>query len=328
MWLRRLAALAAAVALVAGAFALRDRRQRSSATPTTPTTPGAGGSTDATAAKGFTLVCAIELQALCTDLGKDVTVRIESVSTTAAAFANAAEPRTIATAWLTVDPWPGLSDLGRADRGTAFAAATTIANSPVGVAVRTPRNARLAAACGGKVTLTCVGDKGGASWTDLGGDASWQVLKPTILDPTATLYGPASLAAAVREQRKDQGLTLIELQSDDAFVRWQRNFLRSASGTDALAQAVLQPVYDAVVVPQIEFAATAAPSGKFAFEGQSAYAATLVVAPVAGTNVPKAVADALAANAVKAGWVAGAALSPSLDANLVAGLQRVWRENA
>ena len=326
MWLRRLAALAAAVALVAGAFAIRDRRASKGGSATATTVGGASG--DSTPAKGFTLVCATELRALCEGtLSADVTVRIESVATTAAKFTGAADPRTVGTAWLTIDPWPGLSD-GRRPTGTAFGALTRLGYSPVGVAVRKPRNEKLAAACGGKVTLACAGDKGATPWTDLGGNAEWQVLKPTITDPLTSASGPASLAAAVREQRNGQGLALIDLQSDLTFNKWLRNFLRPSGSATALEQAVLQPVYDAVVVPEAEFTATATPSGRFAFEGPSTFSAELVLAPIAGVTVAKSIVEALTAQAAKAGWRAGAAPIAALDANLVAGMQTVWKESS
>ena len=327
MWLRRLAALAAAVALVAGAFAVRDRRASKDGSATATTTVG-GTTGDTTPAKGFTLICATELRALCEGaLNSGMTVRIEPVATTAAKFAAASDPRAVGTAWLTVDPWPGLSDGRRPTAGTSFGSLNRLSYSPIGIVVRKPRNGKLATACGGKVTLACVGDKGGTAWTALGGLAEWQVLKPTLTDPLTSASGPASLAAAVREQRNDQGLALIDLQSDPTFNTWLRNFLRPSGLATALEQAVLQQVYDAVVVPEAEFTATAAPSGRFAFEGASPFSAELVLAPAAGVTVPKSIVEALTAQAAKAGWRAGAAPTKAVDANLVAGMQTVWKEN-
>ena len=325
MWLRRLAALVGAVALVAAAFVIRDRRSssRQAAAPTDTVGPSQP-------AGRFQLVCAPELRRLCEgDVGPTVDVRIETAGTTAARLAAAPDPRTVAGAWLTVDPWTALSDQRRPTGGTSFGPVQTLGHSPVGLAIRVPRGPKLAAACGGTVTLGCVGDKAGAAWPSLGGDANWQVLKPTFSDPSTSATGPAALAAAVRQRRNDTGLTLIELQGDPAFGTWLRSFNRPPNppDTSALTEAVTRVRYDAVVLPEAELR-SADGADKFEFVGQTPYDAVLVLAPTAGAKVPDALAKALGARLVAAGWNAGASASTPLDANLVAGFRVAWEESA
>ena len=325
MWLRRLAALVAAAALVVAAFVIRDRRSSSngSASP--------AGTVDSSQPAGrFRLACAPELRRLCEgDVGAGVDVQIEVAGTTAARLAAAADPRTVADAWLTVDPWPALSDQRRAAGGTSFAPLQRLGRSPVGLAIRAPRGATLAAACGGTVTLGCVGDKAGTSWSSLGGDPSWQVFKPTFSDPSTSATGPAALAAAVRQRRADTALTLIELQGDPAFGTWLRSFNRPPNppDTSALTEAVTRVRYDAVVLPEAELR-SADGADRFEFVGQTPYDAVLVLAPTTGAKVPDALAKALGARLVAAGWQAGASASTVLDANLVAGFRVAWEESA
>lgn len=326
MWLRRLAALVVAVALVAGAFVIRERRS--------PTGGRAAPGDGPPSAGGFTLVCATELAALCAGLGAAVTVRIESAAGTAGALQAAPLPRQVADAWLTVDPWPALSDLERTRSGAKSAAFTTapavLGHSPVGVALRRPRATVLAAACQGAVTLACVGENGRRTWVDLGGRADWQVLKPTFSDPASSATGPAALSAAIRQRRADADLGKTDLEADSAFMRWLGAFLRPPPlpGTSSLADAITRFSADAVVLPQAEFAATAGADAQFDFVPASAFDAQLVLAAVGDARVPDAVRRAVAGRAQAGGWAPGATAAPPVDANLVAGFQVVWRENA
>lgn len=332
MWVRRIAALVLAAGLVAVAFVVRDRRSGggTDAGPGTsagPTTPG-GTNPSGT----FTLVCASELRAACdaAALGAKVTVRVESAGTTAAALATAADPRTVLDAWLTVDPWPAIVDGRRLAGGLGgiFGADTApLAHSPVGVAVRTPRDQPLAAACGGAVTLACAVDKGGTVWSTIGGQVPWRNVRPAVTDASASATGLAALTAAVREQRKDTGLTLTELQDDPSFRAWLGKLEKGDAGKgSALAQSVGIPLYDAVLVPQAEFASTPGAANVFTFTGASGYEATVVLARRPSAGGPGSLAGTLTAGLQKNGWTTGAPASGAIEASLVAGIQRIWEE--
>lgn len=332
MWARRIAALVLAVGLVAGAFVIRDRRngddgQAGPATSAGPTTPG-GTNPSGT----FTLVCATELRAACdqTALGSKVTVRVESAGVTAAALLAEADPRRVLDAWLTVDPWPAIVDsrLIAAGRGGIFGADTApIAHSPVGVAVRTPRDQVLAATCGGAVTLACAADKGGTTWASIGGNVTWSRVRPAVTDAATSATGLAALAAAVREQRKDTGLTLTELQDDPSFRAWLDKLEKGdAARGSALAQSVAIPLYDAVLVPQAEYASTPGAANQFTFTGASGYEATVVLAQRPSSGAPGSLAGAVGAGLQKIGWTTGAPASGAIEASLVAGIQRIWED--
>jgi Bacterial extracellular solute-binding protein len=335
MWARRIAALALAIGLVVAAFVVRDRRSSSGATagPDTssgPTTPGGPASNPA---NGFTLVCVTELRAACQGaaLGDKVTVRIEAAGTTASALTAAADPGTVADAWLTVDPWPAIVDQRRSAAGSPGLfgpGAPLVAHSPVGVAVRKQRDTVLAGACGGTITLACAVDKGGAAWASLaGGSVTWQKVRPSVSDPAQSGTGLAALTAAVREQRQDSGLTLGELDADTAFGSWLARIERSdfAKGSP-LAQSIGVPQFDVVLVPRAEFESTAGAANDFVFVGGSRHETAVALATRAGATAPKGLADTLATRLQQSGWIVGAPTVASLDANLMAGIQQLWKD--
>lgn len=337
MWAKRIGALLLAVALVAVAFVVRDRRSAdgdAGSTPTGPTTPGATTPGGTVPSGTLRLICATELAAACADaaaLGAKVSATVEPAGTTAARFVAADEPAAVADAWLTVDPWPAFVDQER--RAKTFEPffgtdGTRIAHSPIGVAVRKGRSAALAEACGGTVTLACVGDKGGASWSDLGGQVAWQRFRPTLNDPTASATGPAALAAAVRQRRNDDStLTLDQLQADTSFVSWLGGFERSTlTGGTPLEQSVLVPKYDGVVVSQAELASTRGAANVFDFVGATPFVAEVTVIGRSGTTVPAATVEVLTERLAGVGWAKGEDPSNRIDATLVAGMQRIWKE--
>lgn len=335
MWARRIAALVLAAGLVAAAFVVRDRRSSSGSADGPGTTTGGTGAPGSAPNTGFTLVCVTELRAACEGaaLGDKVTVRVEDAGTTADALVAAADPGDVADAWLTIDPWPTLVDQRRQAgnlAGLYGAGAPSVAHSPIGVAVRLPRDTVLAAACGGAITLTCAVDKGGTAWATLeGGSLTWQKVRPSVDDPERSGTGLAALAAAVREQRKDSGLTLGELEGDPAFGSWLGRIERSnlTAGT-ALAQSIAQPRFDVVLVPQAVFTSTAGTAGKFVFGGTSTYEASVALAIRTDAAPPKGLADALTAQLTTGGWTAGAPTKAPLDASLTAGIQRIWKDRA
>ena len=104
--------------------------------------------------------------------------------------------------WLTIEPYPAMVDSIRGSAGTeplAFTA-TTLGASQLGVALPSDEQLGvLATVCGTDPRLwRCIGDHAGASWSEVGGDASWGTVRPAFGDVDASALGLALVCAQRR----------------------------------------------------------------------------------------------------------------------------------
>lgn len=319
---KRLAALAAAVALVVAAFVFRSSRNDSAADGST-TTSVIGGTAGTTAAPGQPLrvVCATELAALCAGLGSDYQVSAADAGATLASLAS--DGAGSVDVWVTLDPWPQLANLTT----PVFAdPPTVIGASALGVAVRNGRDVPLKALCGDPFRTQCLGDKSGVAWTTIGGQATWQVLKPVFDKPTSSAIGLVAYAATVVNRPTDGSLALIDLQNNDGFMTWARGVGRYSQSLDptqgtALEQATRFSRYDVVVTPQQQVSGSS-----FTFIPFPTGQAHLVAAARTGVSVPKDLAGKLTELAKQAGWNADISPTALPSPAEVAGLQQIWNQ--
>lgn len=320
---KRLAALVAAVALVVAAFAFRSSRRDSAADGSTTTVGTGTGPTSATTRPGQPLrvVCATEVADLCGNLGEGYQVAAADAGATLANLAKDG-PDTV-DVWVTLDPWPQLANLTT----PVFAdAPTVIGASPLGVAVRAGRDVPLKALCGEPFRTQCLGDKSGVAWTTIGGQATWQVLKPVFDKPTSSAIGLVAYAATVVNRPTDGSLALIDLQNNDGFMTWARGVGRYSQSLDptqgtAFEQATRFSRYDVVVTAQQQVSGSS-----FAFVPFTTGQAHVVAAVRTGVTLPDALAKKLTSVARDVGWNADIAPTALPSPAEVAGLQQIWNQ--
>ncbi|HEX6310485.1 MAG TPA: hypothetical protein VF152_02535, partial [Acidimicrobiia bacterium] len=177
--MRRVGALVVAVGLVVAALIIRARIDDESRS-------------DGSAR----LLCAAELADACRRLdeavgGLDVTV--EAVRTTfdrLVALPNEEVDRPGFDGWLVLEPWPAMVDVARAQgqlRPLFDTDATQLARSPLVIMVRNVRARALEdGPCNGTVNWVCLGDVAGATWDEIGGEASWGRVRVGNADPTTS----------------------------------------------------------------------------------------------------------------------------------------------
>ncbi len=214
---RRLVALAVALLMVAGALAIRNRIDDDS--------DSGGGSSDAGSGP-VDLTCATELEDVCRAVSaadSSVTVTIEPAGRTAARL-EATESVPGTDGWLVEAPWPQIVDEARARNGLPELFAhdnEVLARSPLVLSMWNDRLVAILTHCeGAELTWKCIGEVAGQSWSTLGGEEAWGVVKPGLADPSLDGVGALVLGqAAVSYFDGRTDLSTIDFE-DDAFLRW------------------------------------------------------------------------------------------------------------
>jgi hypothetical protein len=325
---RRLAAVVLAVGLVVAALLVR----RAIDDEDDAAAPG----TDSPAAGTLVLTCITELAAACrtvADERDDVEVRVEDAGATSAELAGEPDP---ASTWVTFAPWAEMVERDRALAGSspAFATSEAVASSPLVLVGRDERMAPLVASCG-DVTWVCLADEAGTSWTELGGEATWGVVRPGHDDPATSATGALVFASLVTAERGSTDFTAIDIEVDDALVSrltsLERAAPRPAGGSDVLDTFLGTPQYDVVGVVQavLEERAGSARDG-LTVVPDGGRVADVVLARPASAPVPQDVATDLAAALTARGWGPPRAATPGEglpSADVVIALQRdVWEQ--
>jgi hypothetical protein len=185
----------------------------------------------------LTIVCVTELSAACDAIAAehpDVETRVEEASTTAEALA---KDRNGIDGWLTLDPWPDIANGLVTD--PVFATSTSIASSPLVIAMVKEREVVLAPNCpGGVVGWRCLGDNVGRPWTDLtGGVKAWgniTVGNPPLTSATGLLlYGNAVTGYFGRTD-------IATNDFDDAFNAWRAKVKTTFMEADPFLMFVTQ----------------------------------------------------------------------------------------
>ena len=237
------------------------------------------------------LLCADELEAVCRALRDDGEIADYALE----AAGDTVDRMTVdgedlgADGWLTVDPFPELTEVGRgvANLGRLFGEpAATGRTTGLAVAVDPDRTVALINACDDEVTWPCLGELAGDRWSTHGGEAAWGPVTVGVEGPdSATGLLTTTQAAAAHLDLPD--FATNDLQSGEVF-RWLGRF---EPGLDVAGTMVLRPgSFSAVATLEVEaerLAGTAQGEGLGIFYPAPMYRAEVVVV------APRADADGL-----------------------------------
>ena len=296
--MKRVLAILFSVALVAAAIVVRSRflqQDNTGSADTSTTSKVAGGR--------LRLLCEVEFQRVCNQValaGKIVISATESAATTADRLA--ADPDAAAKtfdAWLVPAAWLALVNDNSA--ATVFASPVTIARSPLTVVGLATRLDLLTAACSGRLSWSCLLDRAGKPWSDVGGDATFGALKLAPSGSGADGFDLAVLGQVFAATNED----------DNAFRAAARRMRTAAPGlansTNPLRELLIQPrsSYDVVGVPEV-VAVAEVPVGSELVRRPIDPPVTVDVAvvPVSGRKLDKDQIDALRKALIDAGWKA------------------------
>ena len=347
---RRLLAIVAAIALVLGALLAHGDFDSGG---------GGGGGTQHSGAGH--ILCAAELDAVCQEIARTAGIKVDvaPAGSTVADLSTIADGSPVAyDGWLTfaADANIVIEARARSSLGTLLEKPLgPIARSPLVLAVSKEREAVLTAHCGGHITVKCVGDVAGGSWSSIGGKVAWGDVKPGHADPSTSGEG---LAVIGQEAAQYFGRTNLSLDdfSNDGFLQWftqlERSVPNGASADAAPFERMLSTgpaAYDVVATTEAEagpLLASASRDRRAAVDllyPAPVATAEIVYAPVVGgdTNVRDAVTGDSGRRALAhAGWrvdgesfAKGVSNTPALpavsnlpEAGALEALLQTWRE--
>ena len=317
-----------AVALVAGALLLRRNVIEGSDDDDSPT------STSASPAAAVEIVCATELRVACDAIAadSDIGVVVEPAGVTLdrlAALPDEAE----SPVWLTLQPFPAMLDDLLSTSGSAPRGGTTDVLAASQLSVATPAGGRsdvLTSACAGVPLWRCLGEHAGDPWTELGGEASWNTVRPSLGAVTREGAALASFADAVAGYFGSAQVSSATF-SDPAFIAWLR---RLAGAVDESQLSAGTPLGTMAVRPSLDVAATTE-AERSTFSGDRfdvnypdpTMWVEAVLAVPDGTSVPDAVATIAADALSAAAWGdASTAAQPVPSASTMLALRALWGE--
>lgn len=222
------------VALVAGAFYLRARlddapaaaREATSVAPT-ERVPGPLEEEPSDPL----LICAEELAAACDALEQDPDIpyrtQVQAAGDTVAALLEGDRPEL----WLVPAPWPEIAQIlvdsappaqGAAQPPPAPEVSEPFARSPLVLVGFAERLSALQSVCDGSVTWSCIGERAGTPWAELGMREASGRLRPGHLDPTQSASGLLVLASAVTSYTGRADLNRNDLDTEE-FADWFAN---------------------------------------------------------------------------------------------------------
>ena len=324
MTIKRLVAFLGAAALIIGALLIRNGLDDNSSGG------GSGGShsTDAPSGGKTTVVCSTQLAAVCTGLGKNYTVTIESAGTTLDRLAK--DGATVPDAWITLDPFPGMLDTVRsiANLPAATTGVTAVADDTPVLAVPKDRSAAVDAGCAGQTAWKCLGAAAGNTWVTIDAAAAGGDVLVGLTDPASEDVGLVTFANAVA------GYFGVAQQDNSSFrepgfTSWLRSFSNNvkvvAPGTTPLATLLVRKT-------EVNVAATS--TSEIAASQRKAEVTTVPVTPAVSltavvasfTSRGKGVAAKVGPLFLAAGWASPAAPQPQLPAGTFVALRALWKE--
>ncbi len=236
-----------------------------------------------------------------------------------------------APVWLTISPYPAMLDELRAGAPPLGGTVEALAASQLSVA--TPVGGRsdvLAAACAGVPLWRCLGERAGDPWTELGGEASWNTVRPSLGVVEREGVALASFADAVAGYFGSPQISSTTF-SDPAFIAWLR---RLAGAVDESQLSAGTPLATMAVRPSLDVAATTEAErttvGVDRFDVNYPDPTMWVEAVLAvpdGTSVAGDVATTAADALLAAGWGdPSTAVQPVPGASTMLALRTLWGE--
>jgi len=326
---KRIGAVLLAAGLVIGAILLRGALDGDDAEAgTDPSAP----TTMAPPRAASDLVCITELAAVCRSVAAEIpglTVRVQPAGTTLDALA--AVDGADAPLWVTTQPFPAMLDELRRD-DPLDVTIEPLAATPLAVATPTDRAETLTTGCAGSALWACIGAHAGGPWTDLGGDASFRTVRPSLGLVEREAVALSSFGAAVAGYAGTPTPDPAALTADPAFLGWLRRLSGTvdpatlSAGTPLATMATRAGSLDIAATTDAEVATVG--SGRFGVQyPQPAMQVEAVLAVPAGAAAPDGLADALGTAAEAAGWAApGTVTQPVPDARTMLALRTLWRD--
>lgn len=327
---RRIGAAVAAVALIVGALFARNALEDDDA---------AADNDDDSPSASSELVCATELGDVCRSISAahpDIAITVEDAGVTLERLAEVDDVDDVPP-WLTIDPFPGMVDELR--RGTGrepiAADATPVASTRLALGLPAdPQAEILAEACVGAPLWRCVGERAGDEWDEIGGQAQWATIDPSLGDVEASALGLASLANAVSGYFGDADVSVSRWESDPTFTPWLRRLGRAVSlsqlsGRSALATMIIrESAVDIAATTDAEVSAQGATGAALGIQyPEPSMSALAVLAVPGGQSAPGGLADDLARALAEAGWEPPAAAGTSLPGpGVMVALRKLWAE--
>jgi hypothetical protein len=267
------------------------------------------------------LVCALDLAEACRALD-GVTVIEEEAAATATAIGQATAELDGVDGWITTSAWVEVVDSRAPDR---LGDATTLASSPVIVAVDPARSDAVQSLCEGLGVWYCLGNNAGAEWGALGqgGQSSWGALK-TGLPSADTAVGLSVIASATTEFFGNADFASNDFETTD-FAGWLAG-LTEPSGTGERSPIA------ALVTARGKYTAVGDVSAAVGARAVDIAEATTVDATIVAVGLPGGdrlpdlapLRDAL----VEAGWnsTPGGPPQPTFKPGVMAALHTLWTE--
>lgn len=167
-----------------------------------------------------TLICITELREVCNGFAEQgIDVVVEEAGVTAERLASGEVAQ---DGWLTLAPWRDLTAQAReraGQPGFMKAGGAPLARSPLVLVGARERVPVLEQRCKGGLSWRCLGQHAGASWADLGGEATWGQVKPGYADPSGNATGLLVLGAAATDFFGRSDFSARDLDGDK-FLAW------------------------------------------------------------------------------------------------------------
>ena len=329
---RRIGAIAIAVALIAGALLLR----RAVLDDDADASPAGTVATTEPAAAAAELVCITELAAAC-DAARaehpELRVTVEDAGATLDRLAALPDGED-APLWLTIEPYPAMVDSLRSASDLDPLAAETQDVAATKLAVAAPNDGRadaLVTACAATPLWRCIGDNAGNEWTDLGGEAAWGRVRPSLGVVDRQAVALASLASAVAGYFGNADIRSSDWQNDPAFTPWMGRLAGAvgesvlSGGTPLGTMAVRASALDLAATTDAEVAALGGDQSVL-YPEPSMWAEAVLAVP-GGSGAPDDLTATLASAATTAGWDAPGSAQQSLpNESTMLALRTLWQE--
>ena len=322
MTVKRLLAFLGAVALIVGAVFLRDALDNRSSDATDTTNKPAG--------RTVTVVCSTEFRAFCDQLDtKKFIVTVEPAGATLDRLS--ASGAVAPDAWITLDPFPGMTDVLR-DVDTLAPLSpdvVAVAADVPELAVTATRSDTLALGCSGRSVWNCIGGAAGLQWSTLSADATSGPVLPGITDPATEAFGLVSFANAVGGYFSNPALDTSSW-TDAGFRAWMRTVSAgvrvTVPGTTPLDTMLVRKTEVNIAATTKTQTDASTRSNEFTVVPlDPAIPVVAVVATFAdgGNDVVGPITSLLRAG----GWSAASDPKPQLPAGTFVALRRLWEES-
>jgi hypothetical protein len=293
MIVKRLGAVVLAVILILGALLIRDR-----------VLDDDNGSGDGPRADRE-IVCVEDLREACAALAEalEIDIRIEDAGDTLDALAALEDPSE-APIWITMRPFPEMvDDLRVTTRRESFEVAqTTVGSSPIALVADPDRSNTLTEYCGGTLQWSCVGEVAGEEWSVIGGNGSWETVRPAFA-PIDSGIGLLGVADAVSGYFGGAPMVLDDLD----FTRWASNLADAILTSSRPTRSAIATIQTRSSALDIAVGAEAELSDATSSELTLQYAdpmirADVVIAVPEGTSPPSGLTDELTLTLAAQGW--------------------------